>query len=138
MEDVISLQMHGTGTALGDPMEVSAAAAVLVEPRQKFSQPIAFGALKTSLGHAEAVAGTMGLQQAWLVLHSWSLPAVNNLRTVNPHVAFSMSNAKTIQKLQTNRAGGPLPLILEVDTQAIIGTSSFGFSGTRKSIHLCN
>ncbi len=53
--DVAALQMHGTGTPLGDPIEVGAAAEVLLGPASR--QPLAFLASKSAVGHAEPAAG---------------------------------------------------------------------------------
>ena len=53
------LQMHGTGTALGDPIEMNAALTALVGPGSK--APLQFSAHKASCGHAEPSAGTNSL-----------------------------------------------------------------------------
>merc|ERR1712025_1430862 len=59
-EGVLGLQMHGTGTALGDPIEVSALSGVVLAGRGR-SSPLALGAVKATSGHAEAAAGTAGV-----------------------------------------------------------------------------
>lgn len=61
-----SLQLHGTGTALGDPVEAGAAFAALRPPRKPASsavpqQALAMTAVKSRIGHTEAAAGACGL-----------------------------------------------------------------------------
>ena len=57
------LEMHGTGTPLGDPIEVGAAAAIFGSGRQT---PLCLGAAKSVLGHTEPAAGATGMTRAML------------------------------------------------------------------------
>ena len=71
--DVTHLQMHGTGTPLGDPIEMGAANAVLVDGARRVGAVVASTA-KSWIGHTEAGAGVMGLTQAAVgVSHAASL-----------------------------------------------------------------
>lgn len=74
--------MHGTGTSLGDPIEVNAALSfLLARSRRPASQaPLALSAAKSSAGHAEAAAGVVGLACAALGLGAQINPAVMHLR----------------------------------------------------------
>ena len=76
---VSSMELHGTGTPLGDPIEVGAAAAVLLLRKDKGegtvrtaeeapyrTQVVSFSAVKSKMGHSEAGAGVMGLAHAVL------------------------------------------------------------------------
>ena len=76
---VNGLQMHGTGTALGDPIEVNAALAVLLA-KGGGPLPLSLSAHKASAGHAEPAAGIVGLACAMMALEKASLPKLMHLR----------------------------------------------------------
>ena len=76
---VNALQMHGTGTALGDPIEVNAAATALLG-KSSSEQPLAFTAHKANAGHAESAAGLVGVTFALLGLESQLTPSLLHLR----------------------------------------------------------
>ncbi len=72
----VALQMHGTGTALGDPVEAGAAAAVLSDP----ARPLALMASKTWSGHAEPAAGMVAMAHAQAALSGRQLLPLLHLR----------------------------------------------------------
>ncbi len=76
---VSALQMHGTGTALGDPIEVNAALTALLG-KSNSEQPLAFTAHKSNAGHAESAAGLVGVTYALLGLESHTIPPLLHLR----------------------------------------------------------
>ena len=80
---VDSLQMHGTGTALGDPIEVNAALAVLLA-QGVGEQPLSLTAHKSSTGHAEPAAGLVSLACAAMALEALSVPGLLHLRSALP------------------------------------------------------
>ncbi|MFD8491824.1 beta-ketoacyl synthase N-terminal-like domain-containing protein [Amycolatopsis sp. NPDC059657] len=82
------VETHGTGTALGDPMEVKALSAVL-SPGRPADQPVLLGAVKTNLGHLEAAAGVAGFIKTVLALHHAELPGNLNLTTLNPRLELA-------------------------------------------------
>ena len=84
---ICDLQMHGTGTSLGDPIEVGAAGAVLLGSR---SQPLSLSAVKATVGHSEPAAGIAGVMQSVASLSFRSSIGMRHLIHVNPHVAGAL------------------------------------------------
>lgn len=80
---VITVQLHGTGTPLGDPIEVGALAAVLAAGRGSAGRtPVVLAAGKTSMGHTEPAAGLVGAAHATRALSAASIQPVLHLHTV--------------------------------------------------------
>src|SRR6185369_7361486 len=82
------LECHGTGTELGDPIEVQAAGAVLGEGRDA-EHPVVLGSLKSNIGHAEGAAGIGGLIKAVLALVHERIPKSLHVGELNPHIPWS-------------------------------------------------
>ncbi|PSC74592.1 Polyketide synthase isoform A [Micractinium conductrix] len=82
--DIGTLEMHGTGTALGDPIEVGAAFLVLQATGRA---PLELHAAKSRLLHAEPAAGAVGLAQLVLRLGQMGRHHILHLHAINPHVA---------------------------------------------------
>ena len=78
------VETHGTGTALGDPVEVGALQAVLGGSRL---QTVQLGAAKTNVGHLEGGAGMVGLTKLASVLSCNHLPSNLHLRDLNSHIS---------------------------------------------------
>ena len=83
-----ALHLHGTGTALGDPIEAGAAAAVLLtgkahEGSESGGAQLALTAHKAATGHAEAAAGVVGLAGALIFLEAGALPPILHLRSAS-------------------------------------------------------
>ena len=62
------IETHGTGTSLGDPIEIDALARVFQPGRNAKATPVALGSVKTNLGHLEAASGIAGLLKVVLML----------------------------------------------------------------------
>ena len=84
---VCSLQMHGTGTPLGDPIETGAAGSVLCAGER--ASPLALEAVKSSVGHAEWSAGAAGILQSSMSLRASTYAGVLHLRSMNSYVSAS-------------------------------------------------
>ena len=116
------LEAHGTGTALGDPIEAGSLAGAVLAGRGAGCVALAAGSFKANSGHAEPAAGLAGL----LVLMRGLLrqQAVPNaqLRVLNPHVGSAVGGGACA--LPTGLAG------LSAPTGIAGGVSSFGYSGT--------
>lgn len=118
------IEAHGTGTALGDPIEVEALAAVLGSSQR--SSPCRLGAIKANLGHLEGAAGIAGLIKTVMVLRRRWLPPVANLAMLNPHLAFEGTGLEIPQRGQA----------WQEDARRLAGVSSFGWSGTNVHVVL--
>ncbi|MCB1632852.1 MAG: polyketide synthase, partial [Pseudomonadales bacterium] len=78
------LEAHGTGTALGDPIEVEAAARVYGPSAR--GRALAVTAIKARVGHLESAAGLAGVLSATLALEHGRFPANPGLETINPRL----------------------------------------------------
>ena len=123
--DVDYLEAHGTGTSLGDPIEVNAAAAAYCGQRQS-DDPLLIGSVKTNIGHLEAAAGMAGLIKVLLSLQNGSIPGQMNFETPNPHIAWD----KTPVKVLTEETSWPR------NDRRRAGVSAFGMSGTNAHVIL--
>src|SRR5580692_2292942 len=85
--EVDYVETHGSGTSLGDPIEVGALSAVYGNGRPK-SDPLYIGSVKTNIGHAEGAAGIAGLMKLVLSLESRQIPPHLNLKTLNPYIQW--------------------------------------------------
>ena len=122
--DVGYLEAHGTGTSLGDPIEVQAAGAALGKGRDA-SRPLLIGSVKTNIGHLEAAAGIAGLIKVVLSLEHEVLPKHLNFTNPSPHIPWDRLAVQVVDETQPwTRDGRP----------RIAGVSSFGFSGTNAHV----
>ena len=124
--DVQYLEAHGTGTSLGDPIEVQAAAAAFGEGRPA-DRPLKLGSAKTNFGHLEAAAGIAGLIKIVLSLEHGEIPPHLNFKTPNPYIPWSELPVEVVTSL-TDWKPGAQP--------RAAGVSSFGFSGTNAHVIL--
>src|ERR1700733_315834 len=118
------VETHGTGTSLGDPIEVHALNAVYGEGRST-EYPLAIGSIKTNVGHLETAAGVAGLLKTVLILMHGEIPPNLHFKNPNPHVAWN-DMAVSIPTVRT-----PWPANFG---RRIAAVSSFGFSGTNSHL----
>ncbi|MEO0539241.1 MAG: beta-ketoacyl synthase N-terminal-like domain-containing protein [Cyanobacteria bacterium P01_A01_bin.105] len=122
---------HGTGTALGDPIEVAALNRAF-RPLQKASKQIAahrcaLGSVKTNLGHLDAAAGAAGVIKTALALKQGELPPSLNFQTPNPKIDFDQGPFFVSPQRQVWADNG---------TPRRAGVSSFGMGGTNAHLIL--
>jgi len=123
------LQMHGTGTALGDPIEINAALTVLMPKRG--NSMLELSAAKASAGHAEPAAGSVGVASLILSLEDNHIPQALHLRQVNPYVQQCLEGQAKVQgKLVTHASRVGAPFALPGSTRIAGGVSAFAFQGT--------
>jgi 3-oxoacyl-(acyl-carrier-protein) synthase/acyl carrier protein/predicted aconitase with swiveling domain len=120
--DITGVQMHGTGTSLGDPIEVGGILGALGDA----SRIIALGAIKSSVGHAECAAGVTGLVRAAYNLTRSVFDSIMHLRSVNPHVINAVGVASNV----TRDILIPRTICSYAEECAATGVSSFAFQGT--------
>lgn len=116
--DVVALSTHGTGTPLGDPIEVSA-----IQKSYERGARTTLLSSKSSVGHCEGAAGLVGLLFALDPLLSKEESAIAHLRQMNPFVSQSLHGWKTPHAV--NRQ----PSCLIGGEGAVTACSSFGMSG---------
>jgi polyketide synthase PksN len=125
-EAVGYVETHGTGTVLGDPVEVGALANVL-RPGPRRGSPCVLGAVKTNIGHLEAAAGVAGLIKVVLSLQNEAIPGNLHLEALNPHLAeHAAAFVLPAEARPWPRCGTP----------RVAGVSSFGFGGTNAHVVL--
>ena len=118
-----ALELHGTGTPLGDPIELGAAASVLA--KEGGCTLLRAGGAKSRVGHAEPAAGAVGLAAAIVAATGGPIPPLPLLRSVNPHVVASLDAAAG------RGAGLALARAAAPGCGSVgVGVSAFAFAGT--------
>lgn len=111
------VETHGTGTFLGDPVEIEALGNVVGKHRDPHA-PCVLGCLKTNIGHLEPAAGIASIIKASLCIHHGLIPGNNHLNRVNP--LLKMDDYAFLLPEQ--------PVEWAADVR-MAGVSSFGFGG---------
>ncbi|MBF2022301.1 MAG: type I polyketide synthase [Hydrococcus sp. C42_A2020_068] len=118
------IETHGTGTALGDPIEIGAIGEVFGKERSS-DRPLIIGSVKTNIGHLEAAAGIASLIKVVLALQNEEIPPNLHFQVPNPHI-----NWKELPiKVPTQRISW-----LRGEKPRLAGVSSFGFNGTNAHV----
>ena len=120
------IEAHGTGTFLGDPIEMEALATALREGRS-LQQPLIVGSAKTNIGHLEAAAGIAGLIKIVLSLQNQEIPPHLNFNQPNPHIPWQEIPVVIPTEVTPWLAG---------EKARFAGVSSFGMSGTNAHVIL--
>ena len=121
------LEAHGTGTKLGDPVEIAAAASVYGRGRNG-ERPLLVGSVKTNIGHLAAAAGAAGMIKVLLAMRRGVIPRHLNLTDPNPGIDW--------EQLPVQVTTTPTKWPDSGDRPALAGVSSFGFSGTNSHVIL--
>lgn len=124
-DDVDFIEAHGTGTAIGDPIETAAIAQVYGQAR---SRTLPIGSVKANLGHLEPASGMAGLIKTILALKNRALPAAVHLENPNTRIDFKALNLELITEYKT--------LTSENDKPLVAGLNSFGFGGANAHVLL--
>ena len=123
--EVDYIEAHGTGTTVGDPIEINAVAAVYARERQA-EHPLLVGSVKTNLGHLESAAGIAGLIKAVLVVQRGVIPRHLHFNDPNPSLDWERLPIRVTSEMTDwpRRNGRP----------RFAGVNSFGISGTNSHL----
>jgi len=116
--DISYIEAHGTGTSLGDPVEISGIERAFHYTGSR--QFCSIGAVKTNVGHLDAAAGLVGLLKVVLMLNNKIIPPMIGFKIPNPQIDFISSPVYVSDRLAE----------WESNTLRKCGVSSFGISGT--------
>jgi acyl transferase domain-containing protein len=125
-DSISYIEAHGTGTSLGDPIEVAAL-------KQAFAgagrgRRCALGSVKTNVGHLDVAAGMAGLIKTCLMIERKRLVPTRNFETLNPEIDLEDSPFYVNTSLDTWAANG--------ESRRRAGVSSFGIGGTNAHVVL--
>jgi len=121
------IEAHGTGTALGDPIEIAGLTQAFRAGGADENGFCAIGSIKSNIGHLDIAAGVAGLIKTTLALHHKVLPASINFESPNPKLGIE-STPFFVNAAQRAWPEGPTP--------RRAGVSSFGVGGTNAHVVL--
>ncbi|MFP2924077.1 type I polyketide synthase [Pyxidicoccus sp. 3LG] len=119
-ESITAIEAHGTGTRLGDPIELAALTKAFGTQQRHFCW---IGSVKTNIGHTDAAAGVAGFIKTVLALEHRKLPPSLNYEQPNPEIDFEHSPFRVNTELRDWDTGG-LPLRAGVSSLGIGGTNA--------------
>lgn len=125
--DIDFVECHGTGTSLGDPIEVQALAAVYGRERPH-DRPLLIGAIKPNVGHLEAASGLAGVVKVLAAMQHGEFPATIHSQPRNPHIDWDDLPVKVVDSRR--------PWISREGQPRRAGVSAFGLSGTNAHVIL--
>lgn len=123
-ERVDYVETHGTGTSLGDPIEVEALAKAY--KREGTTNPLWIGSVKANIGHLEAAAGMASLIKASLCLRHGKIPRQTNVGALNPNIPWGQISIRVPRAAQS---------FSKPETR-YAGVSSFGIGGSNAHVVL--
>ncbi|RYP69053.1 hypothetical protein DL769_005371 [Monosporascus sp. CRB-8-3] len=121
-------EVHGTGTPVGDPIEVRAVSRAMNDTRS-VDKPLLLGAIKPNIGHSGAASGIFAIIKAALTVEKGFIPGVAGLKNLNPNIHEEEWNVRI------NKDGRPWPAGFESRRASV---SSFGYGGTNAHVIIEN
>lgn len=118
-QDISYIECHGTGTKIGDPIEISAVQRTIAKDRKDICY---LGSVKSNIGHLESAAGIAGLIKSVLSLYHGTIPPNLHYYEPNQYIDFESFKLKVVSEAT------------KINCQSYIGISSFGFGGTNAHI----
>ncbi|BBO56847.1 type I polyketide synthase [Cobetia sp. AM6] len=122
-DEIDYLEAHGTGTAVGDPLETRAIGAAI---GQKRTSPLPIGSIKSNMGHLETASGVAGLAKALGVIAHREVPATIKIQRLNPKIRTDEWNLDIVTQ----------PRKLKAEGRLVVGVNSFGFGGANAHVLL--
>ena len=127
-ETISYLEAHGTGTSLGDPIEVESLTKAFRVHTEK-REYCGIGSVKSNIGHLEAAAGVAGVIKVLLMMNHRQIPRTLNITSLNPIINFDDTPFKVAMMESDWRPTGGSDLLRA-------GVSSFGFGGANSHMVL--
>ncbi|KAG8164230.1 hypothetical protein KVR01_006148 [Diaporthe batatas] len=118
-------ECHGTGTAVGDPLEVHAVSMAMNKNRTPDQDPLWIGAVKTNIGHSEAASGLSALIKAILIVERGIIPATRGLVKPSPSIKWDEWQVKVPTE--------PVPFPAHLPVRRV-SINSFGYGGTNAHV----
>ncbi|HEY3366498.1 MAG TPA: SDR family NAD(P)-dependent oxidoreductase [Symbiobacteriaceae bacterium] len=131
------IEAHGTGTELGDPVEVEGIKRAFARWSEKHDRPVAdtahcgLGTVKTNIGHLEPAAGIAGLIKVLVAMRHGELPGLSHFTKLNPYIEFGTTPLYVVDRKR------PWERLKDGQGQVIprrAGVSSFGFGGANAHV----
>ncbi|PWY76505.1 polyketide synthase [Aspergillus sclerotioniger CBS 115572] len=127
LDETTYIECHGTGTAVGDPIEVEAVSIAFRRPEG--SAPILIGSVKSNLGHSEAASGISSVIKGTLALEHAFIPPTIGVQRLSPKIKSSKWNVQVVTK------GREWPGAESTNVRRM-GVNSFGYGGANSHIIL--
>lgn len=124
--DIDYIEMHGTGTPLGDPIEVKALSETYCSGRKK-DNPLLIGSVKSNIGHLEAAAGMASIIKVILSFKNGMLPGNLNFKDPNPFIPWDVIPVKVVSKTMLWKSNQKVKRV---------GINAFGFGGSNAHVIL--
>ncbi|KAF5665736.1 polyketide synthase [Fusarium circinatum] len=118
-------ESHGTGTAIGDPLEVHAVSDIMNSTRTDADGPLNIGAVKTNIGHSEAASGLSAIIKAILMVERGIIPPTHGVADLNPKIDWKG------WRVHVPTDPTPMPRHLPVMR---VSVNSFGYGGTNAHV----
>jgi acyl transferase domain-containing protein/acyl carrier protein/NADP-dependent 3-hydroxy acid dehydrogenase YdfG len=125
-DQITYTEAHGTGTSLGDPIEIESLNRAFKHFTAK-TQYCYIGSVKTNIGHLEAAAGIAGVIKIILMMKNAAIPPTLNIKTINPIIQFSATPFVPVREL----------VDWNIKNDTVLrraGVSSFGMGGSNAHI----